>query len=53
MKGIIKESTAFFIGAIFCLIQVAINYNTDKAIMWLIFVFVCLVCGLGMKKESK
>ena len=52
-KGLIKESTAFFIGSIICLILVVINYmdnNTDKAMMWLIFVCVCFVCGIGMKK---
>ena len=52
-KGLIKQSTAFFIGSAFCLIQVIVNYNTDKAIMWLIFVCVCFVCGIGMKKDSQ
>ena len=52
-KGLIKQSTAFFFGSAFCLIQVIINYNTDKAIMWLIFVCVCLVCAIGMKKEGE
>ena len=55
-KGLIKESTAFFIGSIICLILVVINYmdnNTDKAMMWLIFVCVCFVCGIGMKKDSQ
>ena len=55
-KGLIKESTAFFIGSIICLILVVINYmddNTDKAMMWLIFVCVSLVCAIGMKKEGE